>query len=452
MAMFSVGSMGGGGAGTLEATERESAGSPAEATGSSAFFPAPVETLAEAGLDETYVEALILKHLLATGSNTGRGVATDLCLPGRLVVELLTAFKNRQLVVYKGQTSMSDFQYVLTEAGCTLARRYLAECTYSGAAPVPFAKYVESVAAQTIENERPGVNELRAAFNDLLISDSMLERLGPAINSGRGLFLFGFPGNGKTSIAERITGAFGSDVWMPKAIIVDGETILLYDPQCHHSVSSDQPSIVKGAGHDRRWIKIKRPTIVVGGELHMDALELRFDVTTKITAAPLQLKSNCGTLVIDDFGRQRMDPDELLNRWIVPLEKRFDYLTLHNGKKIQVPFDQLIVFSTNLEPKDLVDDAFLRRIPYKINVVDPSDGEFRELMMVTAKRLGVAYDGNAVDHLVEKHYVQANRPFRCCHPRDLLLQIKNRATYLNSPCVMTPETFDFACETYFTLL
>lgn len=433
--------------GTIEAAKPDAA---SKQKGS--FFPADCDTLEEAGLPEAYVEALVFKHLLAVGANTGRGVAGELCLPGKPIVEMLTILKNRQLVVYKGQSSMSDFEYTLTEAGRTLANRYLAECSYSGPAPVPFNTYVKSVEAQSIQSEQPGPQQLREAFNDLLINDDMLERLGPAVNSGRGLFLYGYPGNGKTSIAERITGSFGEDVWIPRAIFVDGETIQLYDPQSHEVVGGNKPSIIAGESFDRRWIKIKRPTIVVGGELQMSALELRYDPHTKITEAPLQMKSNCGTLVIDDFGRQRMDPVELLNRWIVPLEKRFDFLTLFNGKKIQVPFDQLIVFSTNLEPKELVDDAFLRRIPYKINVANPSESEFRALMKIMSANLGVDYCEPSVEYLIEKHYKANDRAFRCCHPRDLIQQILNHAKFHGKQGVMTKEAFDAACDNYFTLL
>ena len=229
----------------------------------------------------------------------------------------------------------------------------------------------------------------------------MLRRLGPAINSGRGLFLFGAPGNGKTSIAERVTKAFGQFIWIPRAIGVDGEIIRLYDPNAHEEVPLDGGSGLLNQSHiDRRWIRIRRPTVVVGGELTMSNLEVTLNTSTGISEAPMQLKSNCGTLVIDDFGRQRMSTDELLNRWIVPLEKRYDYLNLANGKKIEVPFDQLVIFSTNLEPRDLVDDAFLRRIPYKIEVVDPTEDEFRELFKMMAPKLGFNYDDKVVDYLL----------------------------------------------------
>jgi hypothetical protein len=203
---------------------------------------------------------------------------------------------------------------------------------------------------------------------------------------------------------------------------------------------------------DKRWVRIRRPTIVVGGELTMDNLELTLNMSTGISEAPMQLKSNCGTLVIDDFGRQRMSTNELLNRWIVPLEKRYDFLNLANGKKIQVPFDQLIIFSTNLEPKDLVDDAFLRRIPYKIEVCDPSEEEFRDLFKMMAPKLGFEYREGPVDYLIETHYKAVNRRFRCCQPRDLLLQVRNYCYFANEPPEMTDELMDFAVENYFAVM
>ncbi|HEY4232718.1 MAG TPA: AAA family ATPase, partial [Lacipirellulaceae bacterium] len=203
---------------------------------------------------------------------------------------------------------------------------------------------------------------------------------------------------------------------------------------------------------DPRWVQIVRPTIIAGGELTMEQLEVTQNPLTHICEGPLQLKSNCGTLVIDDFGRQRMAVDELLNRWIVPLEKRYDFLNLPSGKKIQVPFDQLIVFSTNLEPKQLVDDAFLRRIPYKIEVTDPSEQAFRDLLKIMAPKVGVEYDGAAVDYVIEKHYKSVNRPFRCCQPRDLLLQIRNYCRYVRQPAKMTPESLDFAVQNYFAVM
>jgi hypothetical protein len=203
---------------------------------------------------------------------------------------------------------------------------------------------------------------------------------------------------------------------------------------------------------DARWVRISRPTVIVGGELTMDQLEVRFNHTTKTSEASMQLKSNCGTLVIDDFGRQRMNPFELLNRWIVPLEKRFDYLALANGQKIQVPFDQLLIFSTNLEPKDLVDEAFLRRIPYKINVVDPTEDEFRQLFKIMCRIVGFEHNEPLVTYFIEEYYHKTGRPFRCCQPRDILTLAKNRCEYQGDPVVLTKDGIDFAAGVYFTVL
>jgi predicted ATPase with chaperone activity len=281
----------------------------------------------------------------------------------------------------------------------------------------------------------------------------MLRRLGPAINSGRGMFLYGSAGNGKTTIAERVTRAFGQYIWMPRAIGVDGEIIRLYDPVNHEECPLPvNTALLDQSKIDRRWIRIRRPTIVVGGELTMESLEVTLNRSTGISEAPLQLKSNCGTLVIDDFGRQKMSTDQLLNRWIVPLEKRYDFLNLPNGKKIQVPFDQLIVFSTNLEPRDLVDEAFLRRIPYKIEIVSPTEAQFRSLFKMMSDRLGFEHDQEPIDYLIQTHYLATGRPFRACQPRDLLLQVRNYCLYYKQQPKISREFLDLAVENYFAVM
>jgi hypothetical protein len=234
---------------------------------------------------------------------------------------------------------------------------------------------------------------------------------------------------------------------------VDGEIMRLFDPSNHEELPLESDGgLLDKRKIDKRWVRIRRPTIVVGGELTMDNLEVMVNRSTGICESPLQMKSNCGTLVIDDFGRQKMRTDELLNRWIVPLEKRYDFLNMPGGKKIQVPFDQLIIFSTNLEPKDLVDDAFLRRIPYKIDVTDPSEEEFRELFKLMAPKFDIPYNEDALDYLIERYYRRVNRPFRCCQPRDLLLQVRNYCYYQNLTAGMTREYFDFAVANYFAVM
>lgn len=418
-----------------------------------AYFPVEPTSLREAKLSPSEVEGLILKLLLSRGDLSGRAISDHIKLGFLIIEELLRQLKADQLVVHKGSAPMNDYIYQLTDLGRERGRRLSAHCTYFGAAPVALSEYIKSVKGQSLTKQHPTATDLHRAFEDLLVNTRMLNRLGPAINSGRGLFLFGAAGNGKTSIAERVTRAFGDHIWIPRAIGVDGEIIRVYDPNSHEELPVESGGgIIDQRKLDRRWVRIRRPTIIVGGELTMDNLELQLNAATGISEAPVQLKSNCGTLVIDDFGRQRMSTHELLNRWIVPLEKRYDFLNLASGKKIQVPFDQLIIFSTNLEPKQLVDDAFLRRIPYKIEVLDPTPDEFRGLFKLMAPKLGFEYNDEAVTYLICKHYEAINRPMRCCQPRDLLLQVKNHCAYHGTAPQMTHDSFDFAVENYFAVM
>lgn len=418
-----------------------------------AFVPETPASFGAARVSESLVESLILKYMLARGDAPGRVVAEQVKLPFVLIGELLRRMKYEQILVYRDSAPMGDYVYQLTDQGRERARKLADHCTYFGAAPVSLDAYLHSVTAQSLSAQNPTPADLRRAFQDLLVNERMLDRLGPAINSGRGLFLYGAAGNGKTSIAERMTRAFGDHIWIPRALIIDGEIVRIFDPIIHEEVVAEQTQgILEQSQTDKRWVCIKRPTVVVGGELTMDNLEVMYNPNTGISEAPLQMKSNCGTLVIDDFGRQRMRTDELLNRWIVPLEKRYDFLNLANGKKVQVPFDQLIIFSTNLEPRDLVDEAFLRRIPYKIEIADPSEAEFRQLFHIMCPKLEIQYNEEAVNHLIDKHYKAVGRPFRNCQPRDLLLQVRNHCRYRGIPATLTPQHLDLAVETYFSVL
>jgi predicted ATPase with chaperone activity len=419
-----------------------------------AFYPSVVNTFEEAGLNGALVESLILKFLINQGSASGRRIASELGLPFGPFPEFLRQLKNQQIVNYAGSSTANDFVYSLTDVGRARGRTYADECAYVGTAPVPFDEYLKSVTAQTIATEQPKEEDLRRAFSDLLISEETFARLGPAINSGRGMFLYGFPGNGKTSIAERITRCFGTSVWIPRVLLIEGQLVKLFDMANHEPIeSASSTGLLDSTDYDRRWVHVRRPTIVAGGELRMEDLEIQYDPVSKVSEAPLQLKSNLGSFLIDDFGRQRMQPVELLNRWIIPLEKRYDFLSLANGKKVRVPFDQLIIFSTNLEPKQLVDEAFLRRIPYKIQAEDPSEEHFRQMIEIFAPKLGfTTIDQESVDHLIDFHYKRIDRPFRCCQPRDLLLQVRNYCIYNKLPIELTPEYFDFAAMNYFTVM
>jgi predicted ATPase with chaperone activity len=277
------------------------------------FRPVAPRSLEETGLPVSMVELLVIKHLAVVGTSSGRAVAKHLCLPFGALEALYQTLRTRQLIVHTGSAPVNDYYYTLTEQGRQRAQGALATCAYAGPAPVPLVDYVLSVEAQTIRAESPKRHQLEKAFSDISIDPNLFESLGPAVNSGAGLFLYGAPGNGKSTLARRITMCFGQEIWVPQTVVEDGQLIKLYDAAYHEAIPTDDDSLIR-AEHDRRWIRIRRPTVVVGGELTMDNLEIRHDPHSNISEAPLQMKSNCGCLLIDDFGRQRIEPAGLLNR------------------------------------------------------------------------------------------------------------------------------------------
>jgi predicted ATPase with chaperone activity len=410
------------------------------------FWPTDPRSVHELGLSEPFLEALVAKLLLASGNASGRTVAAELCLPFKIAEATLERLRTRRLVTHAGSSSFNDYVYGLSDEGRKRAQSFHSECAYVGPAPVPLMDYIISVEAQAIGDEPIRRAELADAFQDISIAGDLLDLLGPAVNSGSGMFLYGAPGNGKSTLADRVTSCFGQEIWVPHAIIDGRQIITLFDPAYHHVVEQSQES----TSWDQRWVRVRRPTVVVGGELTMDSLEIRHDPVSNISEAPLQLKSNCGCLLIDDFGRQRISPEQLLNRWIVPLENKHDFLTLPTGKKLQVPFEQLIIFSTNVEPADLVDEAFLRRIPYRIELRDPDEQEFHCLFQIACEKTGCFFDPDAVEHLLETYYRPFQRPLRRCHARDLLLQVKHYCTYNDLSFEMRSDYFDRIAGGFFT--
>ncbi|TWU25607.1 AAA family ATPase [Bythopirellula polymerisocia] len=410
------------------------------------FVPPDPESLEETGLNEHDLEVLVLKLLLKRGTVSGRGIAERLHLPRPILQQSFERLRSELMIAIKGSSGLEDYVFQLTEAGFDRARREHQHCSYAGAAPVPLDAYMEGIANQSLQQSSLTMEKLRAAFCDLRLSETLISQLGQAINDGRGLFLFGPPGNGKTSLSELVVSAFGEYLWIPRTITIDGELVRLYDPRSHEAVELPQ---LEEISYDKRWILIRRPTIIVGGELTMEQLDLQVNPQTGISEASVQLRANGGALVIDDFGRQRMPTSELLNRLIVPMEKHHDYLNLSSGRQVAVPFDMLIVFSTNLEPSDLVDEAFLRRIPYKIEVEGPSTEEFVALLHDLASKIECNCDPGAVDYLLNKHYEPTGRPLRFCHPRDLLRQIRNYCEFHNQPLAVTSQTIDIAVKNYF---
>ncbi len=416
-----------------------------------AFWPSEPRNLEEAGITESILESIICQMLLNAGTLSGRNVSERTGLAFGIVELQLGTMRMRQVVTHARPAPLNDFYYSLTENGHKRALAHQKNCIYSGPAPVPLVDYCLSVDAQATNFEPITASTLRSALSEITYDPAWLDLLGPAINSTGGIFLFGPPGNGKTTLAKCLTACRGSEIWIPHAIIDDGQIIKVFDNAYHRPSRSTKTSygIMANQEHDRRWIRITRPTVIVGGELTLESLELRHDLRSNVSEAPLQVKSNCGCLLIDDFGRQRVAPAELLNRWIVPLESRVDFLTLSTGKKITVPFEQSILFSTNLQPEALVDEAFLRRVPFKIEIASPPRAEFVELFRRACASLKIDWNEEIIDQLIERQYLRARRPFRRCHPRDLLGQLSSICIYREEHVELRLDYLEIACKNYF---
>jgi predicted ATPase with chaperone activity len=441
---------------------------PPGGSASGALPPIPPEptSIAETGLGMGFLTDLILKIVYFYGNITGQQLSEVTKLPFLGVIDKVLEFLKLEeyvdIIGAQGGFSERSFQYVIATKGRIKVNEVLDRSQYAGPAPVPLADYIAMVERQAVGEMVVGSRTVRDAFSNLVISDKMLDRVGPAANSARSLFLYGPPGNGKTTIAEGIANMLGGYVIIPYTIEIDGQIIKMFDPLNHKPIEmpvqpaperaspfGGVPTAAAPVQPDRRWLVCKRPQVVVGGELILEQLELIFDPIAKIYEAPYQLKANGGLFLIDDFGRQKCRPQDLLNRWIVPLEKKWDYLALQTGKKLQVPFDVLIVFSTNLSPKDLVDDAFLRRIRHKIEVPNPSPDEFREIFKLVCKAKQIPYSDDGLRYLIQEHYLKVQRDLRACHPRDLCDQILDEAKYRGLPPTMAKELLDRACESYF---
>jgi hypothetical protein len=406
--------------------------------------PPTPEELSETGVHQAFLCDLALKHVAMLPEPTTISVADRLHLPRALTEELLYHLYREKLIEMRLQSAVGATRYAMLDHGWERVQRLQNQSGYLGPAPVSLDDYAHMMRLQAVPSRSATMETVRGAFKDLVLPDSLLQTLGCVINSRSSLFLTGLAGTGKTAVSERMNGALSGSIWIPYAIEVDNQVIRVYDAHSHRAIKQ-QDSLIE---FDHRWIEIERPLIIVGGELTMDNTDLTWSESAKFYEAPFQMKSNGGTCVIDDFGRQRVSPTELLNRWILPLERRVDFLTLHSGKKIEVPFEQLVVFSTNLNEDDLVDEAFLRRMGYRARVEPPTAGAFIEIFKRTATNRGIAVNQECLDHLIQK-YAAENRIMKGCEPRDLLNKVNDICLFEGRVLQLSPELIDLAWGNYF---
>ena len=415
--------------------------------------PSCPESIKEAGLTMVFLSDMILKIIYLNGHMIGRDLAQYLCLPFKVIRDPIKFLKDaKQLEIMGGDlVGEVSYRFSLTDLGRKRAVEAMILCGYVGPAPVPLEDYVEQCYRQAVTGLRCTPEALTAPFSHLVLKEDLFNAIGPAIISGRSVFIYGPPGNGKTAIARSIgeyMNSAGGAIYVPHAFIADGNIITVYDPSLHqadealddHADDGDAAvrRLLTTGAVDPRWVRIKRPVIITGGELNLSMLDLRYNAEAKYYQAPIHFKANGGVFLIDDFGRQLCSPKELLNRWILPLEDRHDFLTVANGKKFQVPFEQLIIFSTNLDPKDLVDDAFLRRIRHKVGILAPTQDVYEKIFNSYAKKLGMNPSPEAIEYLYERYYNRGRTP-RASDCRDLLEIVQSICRYRRQPVHLTRD-------------
>ena len=440
---------------SLGTMEWEGAGSP--------DAPTAPESLKQAGLSLNFLNELLMRTLYIQGIMLGLDLARTVCLPFKVIEESLKFMKDEKCVEVQGGDLIGrvSYRFSLTDIGRQRAQESMKQCAYVGPAPVPIDDYVEQTYRQAVTGISCSPEPLRAAFSHLVLQEEMFNAIGPAIVSGRSVFIYGPPGNGKTSIARAI-GEFmnnaGGEIYVPYAFLAESSIITLYD-HALHKLADDREAdriedneatirrLMNSGTVDARWVKIRRPVVVTGGELNLDMLDLRYNADANFYQAPIQVKANGGVFLIDDFGRQLCSPKELLNRWILPLEDRHDFLTIASGKKFEVPFEQLIIFSTNLDPKDLVDDAFLRRIRHKVGIDAPERDIYEKIFNSMAKRLGMNPCSDAVDYLYERYYSNG-RSARASDCRDLLEIVQAICRFRRQPVQLTRDLMSEAASSF----
>jgi predicted ATPase with chaperone activity len=411
------------------------------------IHPTVLKTVENTGLELSFIADLVLKHILFMGEFKLADISESIKLPVSVVDPAVDKLRREKFVEVKGaaEYAKSTYNFSITGEGKNRAKELFEICQYVGPAPIPLEQYKRIVELQTIKNIIVSEDDVREAFSHLIISEKLLKRLGPAISSGKAMFIYGPPGNGKTTIAETLGKILPGTVYIPYSIIVGGQIISIFDPVSHISAKAEK----EVNSIDPRWVLIKRPVIMAGGELTLKTLDLDFNNISKFYEASLQMKANNGLFIVDDFGRQQIEPQHLLNRWIVPLERGVDFMTLHTGMKFDIPFEQVVIFSTNIEPKKLVDEAFLRRIRYKIKIDHPTGEEYEAIFRMVCEFNGIKFEKYVFDYLVENHYKKQVIKFNACHPRDIIDQIIDDAHYYHRAPQLTKDAVDTAWEGYF---
>jgi hypothetical protein len=416
-------------------------------------LPLP-QTLEDLGLPPIFLAQLALKHCFFLDVFMLGDLVERLKVSASIISKVLDYLKKEKYVEARGPDPLSPVvsavslaqRHTLTDGGKKRAGQLLEYDAYTGPAPVRLEEYWRQVNSQSIGLAKVNPANIQQSFQGLVLAPEMLEQLGVAAVSGKPLFLYGPPGNGKTNISLRLGRTWDDNILVPYAIYVAGQVIQVLDEMIHSPLTEEVP---KAEREDRRWVRCRRPTVIVGGELTMDMLELAYKPTLKYYEAPLQLKANNGMFIVDDFGRQRLSPQDLLNRWIIPLENRQDFLHLRTGQKVAIPFDLFIVFATNLEPRTLVDDAFLRRLRSKVKVDYVNRDQFVEIFRLCCSQYQLEFDPEVVEYLLATYYDGGKNPLTACQPRDLLEKILDYARYHQIPPRLTPANLDRACRSYF---
>ena len=417
------------------------------------IVPPVPETLAEAGVSESTVEHLILKNLFFRNEIVGRDLASSLGFKFSLIESIIESFKHQHLIQVKRSLGMglASSVFTLSEAGRNLAREFLEINQYTGPAPVPLYQYSILVRKQRRQAGWLSQDALAYAYRKMVVTQDILSHIGPAVSSGNSFLIYGQPGNGKTFLAEALINLDDSPIFVPYAIECQGHIVQVFDPIYHQPIDDEEASSAFAfePSWDKRFAKCRRPFIVTGGELSMEMLDLTYNSTSKIYDAPFQVKANNGIYLIDDFGRQKATPAEVLNRWIVPMERRVDYLSFHSGGKMTVPFEAFLIFSTNLRPQQLGDEAFLRRIQYKMLMRNPGEDEFMEIFRQYCRANQLTFTEQQIERFTDKYYRRTGKHLRRCHPRDVLSHAINLINFEMRPNVLTDELLDRAFESCF---